>query len=501
MRLRELLTSLPWPKTSEEDIEITGIASDSRQVKPGHLFAALKGLEYDGHQFIPEALARGARALVVEEVATIPEVDLPLIVVPNSRRALAHLAAAWHGFPSQKLRLIGVTGTDGKTTTVSLVRAILEAAGQPAGMVTSVNAIIGDEEMETGLHTTTPEALELQDFLARMVQAGCEYAVIEATSHGLAQYRLEACHFDVAAITNITHEHLDYHKSFQEYREAKALLFRNLATSFRKPGTPKISVLNLDDPSFDYLKQIPADKQIAYSLHHSADVVAEAITLLPTGTRFTAQTPAGPFPIQSPLVGEFNLYNLLAAIVVATSQEVSPGAIQEGVSRISGVPGRMEKVDLGQPFQVIIDFAHTPNALRHALEMAQFMTRGRLFVVFGCAGLRDRAKRLMMGEIAGRLADRVIITAEDPRTEDLKTIMEEIARGCKKAGREEGTDFWRIGDRGEAIQFAIDRAEPGNLVIITGKGHEKSMCFGTTEYPWSDHQAVKESLMRRLGGQ
>ena len=497
MRLRELLTSLPWPRTSEEDIEITGIASDSRQVKPGDLFVALKGLEYDGHQFIPEALARGARALVVGEVATIPEVDLSLIVVPNSRRALAHLAAAWYRFPSRQLRLIGITGTDGKTTTVNLVRAILEAGGQPAGMVTSVNAIIGDEEIETGLHTTTPEALELQNLLARMVQAGCEYAVLEATSHGLAQYRLEACHFDLAAITNITHEHLDYHKSFAEYREAKARLFKSLANSARKPNLSKVSVLNLDDPSFDYLKEIPADRQITYGLHHPADVIAEAIALLPTGIRFTAQSPAGPFPIQSPLVGEFNVYNLLAAIAVATSQEVSPGAIQEGVSRIPGVPGRMEKIDLSQPFQVIIDFAHTPNALRHALEIARLMTLGRLFVVFGCAGLRDRAKRPMMGEIAGQLADRVIITAEDPRTEDLNAIMEEIARGCVRAGREEGTDFWRIGDRGEAIQFVIDRAEPGDLVIITGKGHEKSMCFGTTEYSWSDHEAVREALERR----
>jgi len=499
VRLRELLTSLPWPKTSEEDIEITGIASDSRQVKPGDLFVALKGVEYDGHQFIPEALARGARALVVEEVATIPEVDLPLIFVPNSRQALAHLAAAWHRFPSRRLRLIGVTGTDGKTTTVTLIQAILEAAGQPAGMVTSVNAVIGDEETETGLHTTTPEALELQNLLARMVHAGCEYAVIEVTSHGLAQYRLEASHFDVAAITNITHEHLDYHKSLAEYREAKARLFKSLAISARKPNVSKVSVLNADDPSFDYLKEIPADKQIAYGLHHPVDVTAKQVALLPTGTHFTAQTPAGPFPIRSPLVGEFNVYNLLAAIAVATSQEVSPRAIQEGVSRISGVPGRMEKIDLGQPFPVIIDFAHTPNALRHALEIARFMTQGRLFALFGCAGLRDRAKRPMMGEIAGQLADRVIITAEDPRTEKLKAIMEKIARGCKKAGREEGTDFWRIGDRREAIQFAIDRAEPGDLVIITGKGHEKSMCFGTTEYPWSDHEAVKEALRRRLG--
>lgn len=500
MRLRELLTSLPWPKASEGDMEITGIASDSRQVKPGYLFVALRGLEYDGHQFIPEAVAKGARALVVEEGAAIPQVGLPLIVVPNSRQALAHLAAAWHGFPSRELRLIGVTGTDGKTTTVSLIRAILEAAGHPAGMVTSVSAIIGDEEVETGLHTTTPDPLEVQGYLARMVRAGCQYGVVEATSHGLAQYRLEACHFDVAAITNITHEHLDYHKGFAEYREAKARLFRSLATSFRKPGTPKVSVLNLDDPSFDYLKEIPADRQITYALHHPADVTADEIDLLPTGTRFTAQTPVGSFPINSPLVGEFNVYNLLAAIAVATSQELSPGALQKGVSRMAGVPGRMEQIDLGQSFQVVIDFAHTPNALRRALEMARLMTSGRLFVVFGCAGLRDRAKRPMMGEIAGQLADRVIITAEDPRTEDLNDIMEEIARGCVKVGREEGADFWRIGDRGEAIEFAIDRAEPGDLVIITGKGHEKSMCFGTTEYSWSDHEAVREALERRLGG-
>ena len=504
MRLYELASALPWPVAKGEDtevgplgIEITGLASDSRQVRPGDLFVALKGLEYDGHQFIPQALARGARALVVEELAAIPEVDLPLIVVPNSRQALAHLAAAWYHFPSRRLRLIGVTGTDGKTTTINLIRSILETAGYATGMVTSVSAVIGREELDTGFHTTTPDPLEVQGYLERMVRAGCQYAIVEATSHGLAQYRLEACHFDVAAITNITHEHLDYHKSFQEYQEAKALLFRSLATSFRKPGTPKVSVLNLDDPSFDYLKEIPADRHITYGLKRPAQVRAEGISLLPTGIRFTAQTPAGSFPIQSPLVGQFNVYNLLAAIAVATSQEVSPGAIQEGVSRMPGVPGRMEKIDLGQPFQVIIDFAHTPNALRHALEVARFITRGRLFVVFGCAGLRDRAKRPMMGEIAGQLADRVIITAEDPRTEDLNAIMEEIARGCKRAGREEGTDFWRIGNRGEAIQFGIDRAKPGDLVIITGKGHEKSMCFGNAEYPWSDHQAVREALERR----
>ncbi len=302
----------------------------------------------------------------------------------------------------------------------------------------------------------------------------------------------------MAVVTNITREHLDYHGTFEEYRETKARLFRGLATSARKGDQPKVAVLNVDDSSFSRLKVMPADQHVTYGLGAEAQVTAKDITLASSGTSFTALTPQGSFPIETRLVGTFNVYNCLATIAVALSQKIGVAHIQEGIGAIRQVIGRMETVDLGQPFQVMIDFAHTSNSLENALAAVREMTRGQISVVFGCAGLRDREKRPVMGEIAGRLADRIVITAEDPRTEDLDQIMEQIATGCKEAGRREGADYWRIGDRAEAIAFAIDMAEDGDLVLITGKGHEKSMCFGTTEYPWSDHQAVKEALSRRL---
>lgn len=503
MQLSQLLTALPQKDVRGNlDVEITGLACDSRQVKPGDLFVAVKGLTVDGHDFIPQALARGAVA-VVGERAFPSAPSVPFIHVPNSREALAHLAAAFHGHPARQLKVIGVTGTDGKTTTVNLIQAILTAAGHRAGMISSVNALIGDEYYDTGLHVTTPEALDVQRYLAQMVTAGSEYAVLESTSHGLAQHRLTACEYDVAVVTNITHEHLDYHGTYEEYRAAKARLFRDLATSFRKPDTPKVSILNADDPSCGYLRAIPADRHLTYGLSSPADVTAVGqvgnLSYTSGGNlSFLAHTPGGDFEVHSPLIGSFNVYNILAAIAVGISQEMPIEAMQEGIASVTGVVGRMERVDLGQDFTVIIDFAHTPNALERALETARGLTQGEVIVVFGCAGLRDAAKRPMMGEIAGRLADRVVITAEDPRTESLDDIMASIARGCEKAGRREGEDYWRIGDRAEAIEFAIHRARPGDLVIVTGKGHERSMCFGTTEYPWSDHEAVRAALARWL---
>ncbi len=302
----------------------------------------------------------------------------------------------------------------------------------------------------------------------------------------------------MAVVTNITHEHLDYHGTYEEYRAAKARLFRDLTTSFRKPETPKVSILNADDSSFDYLRAIPADRHLSYGLSNPADVTARDLVLSPDGTRFTAQAPGGAFEVCSSLIGSFNVHNILAAIAVGIAQGVPFEAMQEGIASVTGVVGRMERIDLGQDFTVIVDFAHTPNALAQALETVRRLTQGEVIVVFGCAGLRDAAKRPMMGEIAGRLADRVVITAEDPRTESLDDIMARIALGCEKAGRREGEDYWRIGDRAEAIEFAIHKARPGDLVIVTGKGHEKSMCFGTVEVPWSDHEAVRAALERRL---
>lgn len=502
--LRDLLSALPWKVEGEvEDIEVSGLAFDSRQVEPGDLFVAILGLEFDGHEYIPQAVQAGAAALVISDDRYLSPPSgepypLPCILVPDSREALAHLAAAFHGFPSRKLRVIGVTGTDGKTTTANLIWSVLKAAGRATGLMSSVNTVIGDSQYDTGLHTTTPDALEVQTYLAQMVDRGAEYAVLEATSHGLAQHRLTGCDFDVAVVTNITHEHLDYHRNFEEYRRAKARLFDSLTMSARKPGVAKVAVLNVDDPSFSYLRDIPADVRLTYGLGEEALVTASEITLSSGGVSFTAETPQSAFPVETRLPGRFNVYNALAAIAVALSQEVPVAHIQEGLGGVAQVEGRMEKIDLGQAFQVLIDFAHTPNSLKNALEAARGMTEGQVTVVFGSAGLRDREKRPVMGEIAGRLADGIVITAEDPRTEDLGQIMAQIADGCERAGRQEGADYWRIADRGKAIQFAIDRAGEADLVLITGKGHEKSMCFGTTEYPWSDHQAVRDALERRL---
>ena len=476
-------------------LEIGNIRHDSRQVAPGDLFIAVPGVAVDGHRYVPQAIQAGAVAFVVERM--LPELEgRPTAVVPNAREALAYLHAALNGFPGRSLKVIGVTGTDGKTTTTRLIAAILQAAGAKVGRIDSVSAAIGQEEVDTGFHTTTPDAPEVQKYLAQMVATGMEYAVIESTSHGLAQHRVTACEYDIAVVTNITHEHLDYHGTYEAYREAKALLFRALGRAAHKPGMAKVAVLNADDSSYDYLRAIGAEVQLAYGLDKPSEVTAREIAASPAGLHFIALGPGLEVTLDSPLVGRFNVYNILAAVSVACSQGIAPEAIRTGVAGVRGVLGRMERIHRGQPFTVMVDFAHTPNALENALRTARELTEKRVIVVFGCAGLRDRAKRPWMGEIAGRLADQVVITAEDPRTESLKAIMEEIARGCRRAGREEGRDFRRVGDRGQAIVQALDIAQAGDVVIVTGKGHEASMCFGTTETPWSDHRAISEALQR-----
>ncbi len=505
MRLSAVCSELPdRVQTQGGDPDVLAIHTDSRKVQGGSLFVAIPGVEVDGHRFIPQAIERGAAAVVFSDAGWTDTLrqwpQVAAVRVPDSREALAHLSAAWHGFPARSLRVVGVTGTDGKTTTVNLIAAILSAAGIPTSLISTVNARIGEREYDTGLHTTTPDAPDVQRYLAEMVAAGSRYAVLEATSHGLAQHRVTACEFDVAVVTNITHEHLDYHGSYEAYRDAKARLFWALSQSHRKPDTPKVAILNADDSSYEFLRQIPADVQMAYSLRpDAADVCAVDVQHSPQGLHLRAATPLGEVDIQSPLVGMYNVQNILAAVAVGVSQGIGLDTIRRGVESLRGVKGRMEIIDEGQDFTAIVDFAHTPNALQRVLETAQSLYSGRVIVVFGSAGLRDRQKRSLMGHVAGRLADRIVITAEDPRTEDLNAIMEEIAQACRAEGRVEGRDFWRIGDRAEAIQFAVDMAEPGDVVIAAGKGHEQSMCFGTVEYPWSEHEAMRAALRRRLG--
>lgn len=500
--LSDLIGAIEY-ETVEGDVDrvVTGVTHDSRAVTPGAVFVAIRGASADGHGYIPAAVAAGAGVVVVEDPTVPVPAGVARIVVDDGREALAPLAAAFHGFPARRLTVVGVTGTDGKTTTSTFVHAILEAAGRRAGLVTSVSARIGNTEQDTGFHTTTPEAPDVQRYLAEMVAANAQYAVLESTSHGLAQRRVDACDFDVAVVTNITHEHLDYHGSYEEYRAAKSRLFQFLSTSARKPGVPKVAVLNADDTSFDYLRSIPADEQVVYGIDTPAPVMARDIDLRADGVGFVAAVgPAGVFPVTVHIPGRFNVANALAAIAATHALGVSPSAMQAGLAGVPGVVGRMERIDEGQDFLAIVDFAHTPGALESALTQARAIvagTGGRVISVFGCAGLRDVAKRPWMGEISGRLADLTVITAEDPRTEDLETIMEEVAAGCRRAGQREGTGYVKIGDRAAAIAHAVDVAWPGDLVISCGKGHERSMCYGTVETPWNEQDAMRAALRAR----
>jgi UDP-N-acetylmuramoyl-L-alanyl-D-glutamate--2,6-diaminopimelate ligase len=496
--LADLVAALPQATTwGDMDISVRALACDSRQVRPGSLFVAYRGVAADGHDFVPHALDQGAVAVVAE--TKLEGLNVPQVVVPDGREALAHLSAAWYGFPSRKLTVVGVTGTDGKTTTCNLLHGILRAAGRRVGLVTTVNAVIGQRILDTGLHTTTPDAPDVQRYLAEMVDSGTEIAILETTSHGLAQHRVTACDFDVAVVTNVTHEHLDIHGSLNAYQQAKAKLFRHLSTGYRKPGVSKVAVLNADDDSYRYLRRIPADRQLAYCIQGDADVVATGIRRSAADTRFAVQSAEVGFELRTVLVGEFNISNILAASTAALALDVPAEAIQRGVWQVKGIVGRMERVDEGQDFVALVDFAHTPNALERTLETARKMTGARVIAVYGSAGLRDVEKRAWMGEIGARLADVTVFTAEDPRTESLEDILAEMVRGAEKVGAREGRDYVCVADRAEAIQYAVDLAKPGDLVIACGKGHEQSMCFGTVETPWSEHDALRAALRRRLG--
>ncbi len=501
MRLHNLLAELPEIGYGGlPDRDVSGVTADSRQVTPGAVFVAVPGLTVDGSTYLPDAAARGAILLVGE--GPDPGLGVPYRQIADARWTLAHLAAAWHGYPARQLVMIGVTGTDGKTTTSNLIYAILRAAGLRAGLVSTVNAVIGDQVLDTGFHVTTPEALEVQGYLAQMVQAGLTHCVLEATSHGLAQHRVAACDFDLGVVTNITHEHLDYHGTFEAYREAKGRLFAGLSDSTPKPhqGITRTAILNRDDESFAYLAKQARVRQVCYSITGPANVYAQAIAHAPDGLRFDVVGGDYQQPIRSGLRGDFNVANIVAAFATAVEGlGITPKTAADGIAALSAIPGRMEPIDLGQPFIVLVDFAHTPNALRRALEAARTMTSGRVIAVFGAAGLRDREKRRLMAEVSVQLADLTILTAEDPRTESLDAILSEMAAGAAARGGIEGRTFWRIPDRGQAILFGAAQARAGDILLACGKGHEQSMCFGETEHPWDDRVAVRAALSDLLG--
>lgn len=503
--LRQILGEIPLTSSTGDwpDLSIAGVAIDSRKVVAGDLFVCLKGGSADGHAYIPQAIARGAVAIAGEEPS--PGLAVPYIRFDSSRAALSWLAAAFYGWPGRHLRVVGVTGTDGKTTTTNLIYQELLAAGIPTGMISTVNAAIGDEILDTGFHVTTPDAPDVQRYLAQMVAAGLTHAVLETTSHGWAQHRVDACEFDIGVVTNITHEHLDQHGTYESYRAAKARLFAGLESTLPKAvGNPRLAVLNRDDASFDYLHSLVRVKELSYGLANEADVRAVGVDETLSGIRFEAVGRGFRVAIESPLLGAYNVSNCLAALSTAVGGlGLEPHVAARGIGALRSIPGRMERINMGQDFGAIVDFAHTPNALGVTLAAARrLLARGdaqsRLIAVFGSAGLRDKQKRRMMAETSARLADLTILTAEDPRSESLGAILEDMAEGARRSGGTEGTTFWRVPDRGEAIRTAVAKARRGDIVLACGKGHEQSMCFGSIEYPWDDRVAMRAALAERV---
>ncbi len=477
-----------------EHIEIAALAYDSRQVIPGGLFIAVPGTHTDGRLFLADAALRGAAIALGPQIEN-SDLPLPYIVVDDVRIALANLACAFYSYPAQQLCTIGVTGTDGKTTTCNLISSLLEVAGKRSGLMTTANFKMGGQEWENTTRQSTLEAPDIQQLLRRMVDAGVSHAVIEATSHGLELQRTRGCAFDVGVVTNITHEHLDFHRTIENYRRSKARLFEMLDPARDKGlGIRPIAILNRDDVSYEVLKPYCNVPVLDYGFDPAAAVRAVNVRLDAHSTRFRAILPGAEIDIETQLVGHFNVSNCLAAIATAHSLGVKATDIARGLAGVTGVTGRMERIDEGQPFTVIVDYAHTPDSLEKVLNMLRPLTAGKLMVVFGSAGERDVQKRPIMGQIVAQKSDFFVITDEDPREEDREHILRDIAMGAESTGKREGRDFLCIADRTQAIATAFARARAGDTVLLAGKGHEQSIIIGREKIPWDDRQVARGQL-------
>ena len=475
---------------AQGDCAISGIAYDSRKVIPGSLFVAIPGEKTDGNNFVGEAIARGAVAVASEQPRPpmFPAQAVWLEVL-RARKALAILAANFFGRPAETLKLVGVTGTNGKTTISYLVDSILGAAGRQAGLFGTIVHRIGPGQGQIEATRTTPESLDLQSFLAGVVRAGGTHAVLEASSHALAMDRLWGCPFAVAVFSNLTRDHLDYHKTLDDYFAAKRRLFEGAGAP-----PPAAAVINTDDP---YGKQLVglAARTLTYGLENGADIKTRKPSLSMGGIEFTAETPAGRIEVRSRLVGRFNVYNVLAAIGAAVALEVPGEAISEGIARLQSVPGRFERIDAGQPFSVIVDYAHTDDALRNLLSTARALNpAGRIITLFGCGGDRDRSKRPLMGEAAGRASNIVVLTSDNPRSEDPLLIINDAIVGVQR------TDAKCLveADRERAIEMALDQARPGDIVLLAGKGHETYQILRDQTIAFDD-RVVARRVLRRLG--
>ncbi len=486
MRLADLLAALPSAGlVGSPDREVTGLAYRSQSVAPGEMFAALRGQAEDGHRFAADAVRRGAAALLVDH--PLPDLAVPQIVVPDTRRALGVLSAAFYGHPSASLWVCGVTGTNGKTTTTYLIDAILTRAGRPAAVIGTLGVQARGEPVEFHATTpTTPEAPDLQRLLRDLRQAGCGHVVMEVTSHALELGRVEGCRFRAAVFTNLTQDHLDFHGDLDTYRDAKSRLFALV-------DPDGASVVNADDPAGEAMSARSRAPVWTYGLEPGARVRAEDLRLTPRSTTCTVVWPEGRTPLALSLPGRFNVSNALAAFAVGLSLGIAPEIIREALEGVPGVPGRFEVVDEGQDFAVIVDYAHTPDSLEKVVRLAAEIGPGRRLVVFGCGGDRDRTKRPLMGRIATQLADYAIFTSDNPRSEDPAAIIREIEAGAAGAQNYESEP-----DRQRAIERVIALAGPGDVVVIAGKGHETYQILRDGVIDFDDRRVAREVLRKRL---
>jgi UDP-N-acetylmuramoyl-L-alanyl-D-glutamate--2,6-diaminopimelate ligase len=464
-----------------------GVTFDSRQVGRGWIFVALRGLKADGTEFAPQAIERGAAAIVAERAPTA-SVDVPWVIVGDARFALAILSAEFYEHPSRRMQVVGITGTNGKTTTSYVLSAIFEAAGIRCGLMGTVTYRIGDREVEAT--RTTPEAPEVQRMLRQMADEGCGACVMEVSSHALALRRVDGISFAAGVFTNLTRDHLDFHADMEDYFVAKRRLFELLPAD-----AP--AIVNLDDPRGSSLLNV-ARRTVTYAINRPADVTPGPLSFTLEGLVFDVRTPQGVVRVRSRLVGRPNVYNILAAVATASTLGIPLDAIERGLAQLAGVPGRFELASTPEDdITVVVDYAHTDDALRNLLETARPLAGRRLLTVFGCGGDRDRSKRPLMGMVAARLSDVVVITSDNPRSEDPVRIIDEARRGAEAEARSGATELLTILDRRDAIQEAVRRAQPGDVVLIAGKGHEKYQEIGGRVLPFDDVAVAREALAAR----
>lgn len=486
--LQDLISLLP-DAVVDGDIatEITSITHDSREVVPGALFVCLTGAKADGHNYIAQAQKQGAAALLVEK--TIDSVDgITIIVVKDTRKAMQIIAPAFYDYPARKMRMIGVTGTNGKTTTTHILRSILSKAGFKVGLIGTIHTLIGDQVFP--MKNTTPDVIDLQALLSKMVEAGMDYAVMEVSSHAVALNRIAGCEFDVGVFTNMTRDHLDFHQTFENYMDAKAGLFRQLGAA-GSVKTKKMAVINIDDPAGAVMQANSGCDILTYGLGETAALRAVDINIHADGVSFSAEGSFGRIPLQLRITGIFNVYNVLAAVGAALAEQIDWPVIKNALEEFESVPGRFELVRTNLPFSIIVDYAHTPDGLENILKTAREFALGKILVVFGCGGDRDRTKRPIMGQLAVQYADIAIATSDNPRTEDPAAILQEIEAGMKQE-KPQQTPYEIIIDRKSAIKRALQLAGKQDIVIIAGKGHETYQILGDKTIHFDDREVARQ---------